>query len=84
LALTDARFSADRITPFRDHLAPDGAPAAELLKTLGLGVQRRPARAPRAPQQAFTPRAVMALRPLIERIVAHLISRVAGAPGAST
>jgi cytochrome P450 len=82
LALTDARFSADRITPFRDHLAPDArAQIAELLKTLGLWAvfNDAPAHTRRRGllNKAFTPRAVMALRPLIERIVTHLISRVA-------
>jgi hypothetical protein len=81
LALTDARFSADRITPFRDHLEPDArAQIAELLKTLGLWAvfNDPPAHTRRRGllNKAFTPRAVMALRPLIERIVAHLIARV--------
>lgn len=81
--LSDARFSADRITPFREHLRPDArAQVAELLKTLGLWAvfNDPPAHTRRRSllNKAFTPRAVMALRPLIERIVAHLISRVAG------
>ena len=80
--LNDARFSADRITPFRDHLQPNArAQVAELLKTLGLWtVFNDPPEHTRRRSllnKAFTPRAVMALRPLIERIVAHLISRVA-------
>jgi cytochrome P450 len=79
--LNDARFSADRITPFRDHLRPDArAQVAELLKTLGLWAvfNDPPAHTRRRSllNKAFTPRAVMALRPLIERIVAHLLSRV--------
>ncbi|MGH7124926.1 MAG: cytochrome P450 [Stellaceae bacterium] len=82
--LNDARFSADRITPFRDHLRPDArAQVAELLKTLGMWAvfNDPPAHTRRRAllNKAFTPRAVMALRPLIERIVAHLISRVADA-----
>lgn len=80
--LNDARFSADRITPFRDHLQPDArAQVAALLKTLGLWAvfNDPPAHTRRRAllNKAFTSRAVMALRPLIERIVAHLISRVA-------
>ena len=83
LVSTDPRFSADRITPFRDHLRPDArAQVAELLKTLGMWAvfNDPPAHTRRRGllNKAFTPRAVMALRPLIERIVAHLISRVAG------
>ena len=81
--LNDARFSADRITPFRDHLRPDArAQVAELLKTLGMwAVFNDPPTHTRRRgllNKAFTPRAVMALRPMIERIVAHLISRAAG------
>lgn len=80
--LNDARFSADRITPFRDHLRPDArAQVAELLKTLGMwAVFNDPPTHTRRRgllNKAFTPRAVLALRPLIERIVEHLISRVA-------
>lgn len=80
--LNDPRFSADRITPFRDHLRPDArAQVAELLKTLGMWAvfNDPPAHTRRRGllNKAFTPRAVMALRPMIERIVAHLISRVA-------
>jgi cytochrome P450 len=81
--LNDARFSADRITPFRDHLAPDArAQVAELLKTLGIWAvfNDPPAHTRRRGllNKAFTPRAVMALRPMVERIVTHLISRIAG------
>ena len=83
--LSDGGFSADRITPFRDHLEPDArAQIAELLKTLGLWAvfNDPPAHTRRRGllNKAFTPRAVLALRPLIERVVAHLISRV-GAQG---
>jgi cytochrome P450 len=79
--LNDARFSADRITPFRDHLQPDArAQVAELLKTLGLWAvfNDPPAHTRRRGllNKAFTPRAVMALRPMIERIVAQLVSRI--------
>ena len=80
--LNDSRFSADRITPFRDHLRPDArTQVTELLKTLGMWAvfNDPPAHTRRRGllNKAFTPRAVMALRPLIERIVAHLILRVA-------
>src|ERR1700719_4108925 len=74
--LNDPRFSADRITPFRDHLQPDArAQVAELLRSLGQWAvfNDPPAHTRRRAllNKAFTPRAVMALRPLIERIVAH-------------
>ena len=80
--LNDPRFSADRITPFRDHLAPDArAGVAELLKTLGLWAvfNDPPAHTRRRGllNKAFTSRAVTALQPMIERIVDHLIARVA-------
>ncbi|MGE5203922.1 MAG: cytochrome P450 [Acidobacteriota bacterium] len=79
--LNDPRFSADRITPFRDHLAPDArAGVAELLKTLGLWAvfNDPPAHTRRRGllNKAFTSRAVAALQPMIERIVDHLIARV--------
>jgi len=79
--LNDPRFSADRITPFRAHLEPAArAQVAELLRTLGLWAvfNDAPAHTRRRGllNKAFTPRAVMGLRPLIERIVAHLLSRV--------
>jgi len=82
LVLNDPRFSADRITPFRDHLAPDArAGVAELLKTLGLwAVFNDPPEHTRRRallNKAFTSRAVAALAPMIERIVDHLISRSA-------
>jgi cytochrome P450 len=80
--LNDPRFSADRITPFRDHLAPDArAGVAELLKTLGLWAvfNDPPAHTRRRGllNKAFTSRAVVALQPMIERIVDHLIARAA-------
>ena len=80
--LNDPRFSADRITPFRDHLAPDArAQIADLLRTLGIwAVFNDPPTHTRRRallNKAFTSRAVAALRPLIARIVGHLIDRVA-------
>jgi cytochrome P450 len=80
--LNDPRFSADRITPFRDHLAPNArAGVAELLKTLGLWAvfNDPPAHTRRRGllNKAFTSRAVAALQPMIERIVDHLIARAA-------
>ncbi len=82
-ALFDARFSADRITPFRDHLAHDArGQVADLLKTLGMwAVFSDPpdhTRRRALLNKAFTPRAVAGLKPLIEGIVAHLIDGVAG------
>ncbi|HUK06436.1 MAG TPA: cytochrome P450 [Stellaceae bacterium] len=80
--LNDPRFSADRITPFRDHLAPDArAKVSELLKMLGLwAVFNDPPEHTRRRallNKAFTPRAVAALRPMIAAIVGHLIDRAA-------
>ena len=80
--LNDPRFSADRITPFRDHLAPEArGQIADLLKTLGMwSVFNDPpdhTRRRALLNRAFTPRAVAALRPMVERMVAHLVARVA-------
>jgi cytochrome P450 len=80
--LNDPRFSADRITPFRDHLAPDArARVSELLKMLGLwAVFNDPpdhTRRRALLNKAFTSRRVAALRPMIAAIVDHLIDRVA-------
>jgi cytochrome P450 len=81
--LHDRRFSADRITPFRDHLAPDRREGvAELLRMLGLwAVFNDPPEHTRRRallNKAFTSRAVEALRPTIARIVDHLLDRIAG------
>jgi len=80
--LNDPRFSADRITPFRDHLVPDArARVSELLKMLGLWAvfNDPPAHTRRRAllNRAFTPRAVAALRPMIAAIVQQLLDRVA-------
>ena len=80
--LNDARFSADRITPFRNHLAPDArTQVSELLKMLGLwAVFNDPPEHTRRRallNRAFTPRAVAGLRPLIATIVGRLLDRAA-------
>ena len=82
-ALFDRRLSADRITPFRDHLAPaQRAEIKDLLATLGLwAVFNDPpdhTRRRALLNKAFTPRAVAALRPAIEAIVEHLIDALDG------
>lgn len=86
-ALNDPRLSADRITPFADHLtAPSGqgaaSPAAEFARALGLwAVFRDPpdhTRLRGAMNRAFVPGAVARLAPAIENLVDDLIDRVAG------
>ena len=79
--LNDPRFSADRITPFRDHLKPEArAEIGDLLKMLGMwSVFNDPPEHTRRRallNRAFTSRAVAGLRPMIERMVAHLIAGV--------
>lgn len=82
-ALADRRLSADRITPFRDHLTqPQRAEISDLLATLGLwAVFNDPpdhTRRRALLNTAFTPRAVAALRPTIAAIVERLVDGVAG------
>lgn len=81
--LFDRRLSADRITPFRDHLPrAQQVEVKDLLATLGLwAVFNDPpdhTRRRALLNKAFTPRAVAALRPTIEAIVERLIDGVAG------
>jgi cytochrome P450 len=81
-ALFDRRLSADRITPFRDHLAPQQQAAMrDALATLGLwAVFNDPPEHTRRRgllNKAFTPRAVAALRPTVEAIVGRLVDAVA-------
>jgi len=81
--LFDRRLSADRITPFRDHLPrPQQAEIKDLLATLGLwAVFNDPpdhTRRRALLNKAFTPRAVAALRPTIEAIVERLVDGIAG------
>ena len=81
--LFDRRLSADRITPFRDHLPrPQQAEVKDLLATLGLwAVFNDPpdhTRRRALLNKAFTPRAVAALRPVIEAIVERLLDGIAG------
>ena len=80
--LFDKRMSADRITPFRDHLPPPRRDEIkDLLATLGLwAVFNDPpdhTRRRALLNKAFTPRAVAALRPTIEALVARLVRRLA-------
>jgi cytochrome P450 len=81
-ALFDRRLSADRITPFRDHLAPAARAAMqEALAMLGRwAVFNDPPEHTRRRallNMAFTPRAVAALRPTIAAIVERLVDGVA-------
>ena len=81
--LFDRRLSADRITPFRDHLPrPQQAEIKDLLATLGMwAVFNDPpdhTRRRALLNKAFTPRAVAALAPVIEAIVERLVDAVAG------
>jgi cytochrome P450 len=88
LALNDPRLSADRITPFADHLGADsagagegGAPLAAFARALGLwAVFRDPpdhTRLRAAMNRAFVSDAVERLRPTIEALVDGLIDRAA-------
>ncbi|MFI4986507.1 MAG: cytochrome P450 [Alphaproteobacteria bacterium] len=81
-ALNDQRLSADRITPFADHVSGvDGSPLAELAKALGLwAVFRDPpdhTRLRAAMNRAFLPGAVLRLTPAIEALVDGFIDRAA-------
>ncbi len=81
-ALADRRLSADRITPFRDHLdLRQRAEVADLLATLGMwAVFNDPpdhTRRRALLNKAFTPR-VASLRPTVAAIVERLIDGVAG------
>ncbi len=81
--LFDRRMSADRITPFRDHLTPSAQEKVrDLLAVLGLWAvfNDPPAHTRRRAllNKAFTPRAVAALAPTIAETVEQLIDRLAG------
>jgi cytochrome P450 len=81
VALNDPRLSADRITPFADHLSgAERAPVAEFARALGLwAVFRDPpdhTRLRAAMNRAFVPGAVARLGPAIEKLVGDLIDRV--------
>ena len=80
LALTDPRFSADRITPFADHVASSRDRIRELLELLGLwAVFLDPPRhtaVRRLMTAAFTSRAVDLLRPRVQAIVDHLLDAI--------
>ena len=81
--LFDERMSADRITPFRDHLPRSmQEQIKDLLATLGLwAVFNDPpdhTRRRALLNKAFAPRAVAALRPAIESVVGRLIFGLAG------
>jgi cytochrome P450 len=80
--LFDRRASADRISPFRDHLPPpQQTTLKDLLVTLGLwAVFNDPPEHTRRRallNQAFTARRVAALRPRIEAVVDRLIDKLA-------
>ncbi len=80
--LFDKRLSADRITPFRDHLVPAArAEIADLLAALGMWAvfNDPPAHTRRRAllNKAFTPRAVAALRPAIEAVIERLAAALA-------
>jgi len=82
VVLFDRKMSADRITPFRDHLAPAARnEIRDLLATLGMwAVFNDPpdhARRRGLLNKAFTPRAVAALGPKIALLVDSLIDAVA-------
>ncbi len=83
-ALNDPRLSADRITPFADHVSgADGSPLAELAKALGLwAVFRDPpdhTRLRAAMNRAFVPAAVNRLEPAIEALVDGFLERAEAA-----
>jgi cytochrome P450 len=80
--LFDRRLSADRITPFRDHLPPaQRGELRDLLAMLGLwAVFNDPPEHTRRRgllNKAFTPRAVAGLRPAIAVLVERLLDGVA-------
>ena len=82
-ALNDPRLSADRITPFVDHMAGSAAaPVGDLARALGLwAVFRDPpdhTRLRAAMGRAFVPGRVERLGPAIEQLVDRFIARVAG------
>jgi cytochrome P450 len=86
LALNDPRFSADRITPFADHMTMPtsgrgATPVAEFAKALGLwAVFRDPpdhTRLRAAMNRAFVPGVVARLGPAIAALTEELIDRVA-------
>jgi cytochrome P450 len=86
LALNDPRFSADRITPFADHISGpaggrDATPVGEFARALGLwAVFRDPpdhTRLRGAMNRAFVPGAVASLEPAIAALAEELIDRVA-------
>jgi len=88
--LNDPRFSADRITPFADHLAAPASDAtmstaADFAKALGLwAVFRAPpdhTRLRAAMNRAFVPAVVARLGAAIQSLVDELIGRVASRGG---
>ena len=81
-ALFDRRLSADRITPFRDHLPPaQQGELSDLLAMLGLWAVFNDApehtRRRGLLNKAFTPRTVAGLRPAIAALVERLIDDLA-------
>ncbi|MSP87446.1 MAG: cytochrome P450 [Alphaproteobacteria bacterium] len=82
-ALNDKRLSADRITPFRDHLQPSARErVADLLRLLGQWAAFTDppvhSRLRGLMNKAFTPRAIERLRPGIQALVDRLIDPILG------
>jgi cytochrome P450 len=83
--LADRRFSADRISPYRDHLPPTQRTALqELLRTLGFwAVFNDPpdhTRRRALLSGLFSPSRIATLRPTIEPVVERLLARLAARP----
>lgn len=81
-SLSDARLSADRITPFLRHERRDGMTAIqELAKALGLWAlftdPPRHTRLRGPMTRVLTPRSIERLRPRVQEIVDELLDRVA-------
>jgi cytochrome P450 len=82
MVLADRRFSADRISPYRDHLPPTQRTALqELMTTLGFwAVFNDPpdhTRRRALLSGLFSAGRIAALRPMIERVVEPLLARLA-------
>jgi cytochrome P450 len=85
-AVNDPRFSADRISPFRDSLAGDARERiAGLLAVLGdwmvFNDPPRHTRLRALVGKVFTPRVGERLRPFVEQVVDDLIGRIEAAAG---
>jgi cytochrome P450 len=85
MVLADRRFSADRISPYRDHLAPTQRTSLqELLATLGFwAVFNDPPEHTRRRallSGLFSSSRIAALRPTIERVVERLLAPLVERP----